>query len=262
VIRFVVFTRQQLCCPTAATLAVSSPSKVGQFSSEYALCPTRPGPDPLLVLLWEVGLLPHPCSQSLCFSQPLLCASLALLGGWLATPHRLSAFVAFPAFVHGEFRTENLGPCPTSILSGRFRVLPLPSMLVLDYNSLIMLFNFGGKWRVQFVQWLHWIMFMGLGRRVMRGACCSPVHSADSYKQLWNCLMGRNGMPLFSAWHGVRRLYMGQGSRMLQSLILIDALFSACWEKKERNSEGAFFPKAGHTLLAVPHGFLLAVRCN
>jgi hypothetical protein len=62
---------------------------------------------------------------------------------------------------------------------------------------------------------------------------------------------------------------------MLQSLILIDSLSSASWEKKrkrkkkkkrerEREREmarGLFFPRAGHALLAVPHRIFMAVRC-
>jgi hypothetical protein len=58
---------------------------------------------------------------------------------------------------------------------------------------------------------------------------------------------------------------------MLQSLILIDALSSACWEKKKKKKEkkrkkkwlGAFFPgtEVRHTLLAVPR-WIFAVRCN
>jgi hypothetical protein len=46
-------------------------------------------------------------------------------------------------------------------------------------------------------------------------------------------------------WCGIKRLSTGWGSRMSQSLILIGALSSACWEKKEkkgeRNGQGAFF---------------------
>jgi hypothetical protein len=42
---------------------------------------------------------------------------------------------------------------------------------------------------------------------------------------------------LFSLQRGVRRLSMGYGSRISQGLILIDALFSTCWEKKERRKK-------------------------
>jgi hypothetical protein len=47
---------------------------------------------------------------------------------------------------------------------------------------------------------------------------------------------------------------------MSHSLILIDALSSACLEKekkKDRNSQGAL---VGHALLAVQHGIIAAVR--
>jgi hypothetical protein len=33
-------------------------------------------------------------------------------------------------------------------------------------------------------------------------------------------------------------------------------------KKEEKLSGGVFFPRAGHTLLAVLHGFFTAVRCN
>jgi hypothetical protein len=48
---------------------------------------------------------------------------------------------------------------------------------------------------------------------------------------------------------------------MLQSLILIDALSSADWEKKKRKikkkreTAGGLFSQAGHILLAVPWDF-------
>jgi hypothetical protein len=50
---------------------------------------------------------------------------------------------------------------------------------------------------------------------------------------------------------------------MLQSLILIDSLSSACWEKKkERNFWGPFFLglEAGHALLAMLQGIFVAVK--
>jgi hypothetical protein len=54
---------------------------------------------------------------------------------------------------------------------------------------------------------------------------------------------------------------------MSQSLIFIDALSSACWEKKmrERKPEkqpGAFFPgpEAGYALLVVQHWIFMTVR--
>jgi hypothetical protein len=57
---------------------------------------------------------------------------------------------------------------------------------------------------------------------------------------------------------------------MSQSLILVDALSSACWEKKEKKRKkkekwpGPFFPgpEARHALLAVLAGIFVAVRCN
>jgi hypothetical protein len=56
---------------------------------------------------------------------------------------------------------------------------------------------------------------------------------------------------------------------MLQSLILIDALSSACWEKekkkeRERNGGGggAFFPQGWTCLAGVLCGIFAAVSCN
>jgi hypothetical protein len=52
---------------------------------------------------------------------------------------------------------------------------------------------------------------------------------------------------------------------MSQSLILIDALSSACLEKKKKKEAArGFLPRAGgwHILLAVPGGIFVAVRCN
>jgi hypothetical protein len=42
-------------------------------------------------------------------------------------------------------------------------------------------------------------------------------------------------------WCGVRRLSTVYGYRMSQSLILIDALFFACWEKKKRDTARELF---------------------
>jgi hypothetical protein len=74
--------------------------------------------------------------------------------------------------------------------------------------------------------------------------CCLPVHSAGLHKQFWNRLAGRNGTSLFSVQCGIGRLSMRWGSRMIQSWILIDALSSAYWEKKN---------KGRYALLAVQH---------
>jgi hypothetical protein len=68
---------------------------------------------------------------------------------------------------------------------------------------------------------------------------------ASSFEASWQ---GEIGL-LFSVLCKIGRLSMGWGYRMSQSLILIDALSSACWGKKtqekkkkqrERNHQGAF----------------------
>jgi hypothetical protein len=58
---------------------------------------------------------------------------------------------------------------------------------------------------------------LGVGKRVT----CSSVHSAVLCRQLWSQLAGRIGPAFFS-------MQCGQGSRMSQSLILIDAVSSKC----------------------------------
>jgi hypothetical protein len=72
----------------------------------------------------------------------------------------------------------------------------------------------------------------GVHRLVMCGALCLFIHSTDLHKQLWNQPVARNGMPLFSVQRDLVCLSKGQGSRMLESLIQIDALSSAYSEKK------------------------------
>jgi hypothetical protein len=53
---------------------------------------------------------------------------------------------------------------------------------------------------------------------------------------------------------------------MLQSLILIDALSSACWEKEEYKKKSGTAGVTGiflrYRLLAVLCGIFVAVRCN
>jgi hypothetical protein len=50
---------------------------------------------------------------------------------------------------------------------------------------------------------------------------------------------------------------------MLQISILIDALSSACLEKKKKTETASgLFPRVGHALLVVPHGVFMATRCN
>jgi hypothetical protein len=88
---------------------------------------------------------------------------------------------------------------------------------------------------VQFAQGLCWTMFPGVGRGVTCGAYCSPVGSADLYRQLWNQLAGWNSMLLFPRQTlpgtgfsvvSIGMLSMGKGSRMSQCSILVDALSS------------------------------------
>jgi hypothetical protein len=106
--------------------SVPPPARWGNSVFHAAFCSRDQLQDPPSPLLWEVDLSPHPHSQPLCFSQPLLGAScnfvwlachptpalslyalpdlcwvlLALLGGWLVAPSLLSAFAALSVLVH------------------------------------------------------------------------------------------------------------------------------------------------------------------
>jgi hypothetical protein len=60
----------------------------------------------------------------------------------------LSAFAAFPVFVHWVFGGKSLAPCPASYLCGRFSFPPLPPLSVLNYSSLFMFFSFAGQFRM------------------------------------------------------------------------------------------------------------------
>jgi hypothetical protein len=126
VVRFVVFTRQQVCCTTTVTLCghlspptparcelapqgVNLPRKVGQFSCEY-----------------------HP--QSLDTSSGFHLNPT--WGGWLVTQTLLSAFVPCPnlcsllvtlsVLLVFPLFTESLVPSSIPILWGRFNIPPHP----------------------------------------------------------------------------------------------------------------------------------------
>jgi hypothetical protein len=188
----VVFTRQQLHCPTAATLFGQLLSQQGWAIQIWVLPQSQETSLEIHTIpFWEVDLSPHPYSQPLCLPSPLLGASWAPLGGWFVTPPQLSVFVTFPAFVHWEFGS-----------------LPQPHSLVLDCNSLFMLFSFVGGGEFNLPRCCAGLCSQEIGRRVSCGSCCSPVCSAGLCKQFWNWPVGRNGMLLFSVWWGIGRVSM------------------------------------------------------
>jgi hypothetical protein len=49
-------------------------------------------------------------------------------------------------FIHWEFVIESSAPCSPPVLWGRFTILPLPLLSVLDYSLLFTLFSFVGGW--------------------------------------------------------------------------------------------------------------------
>jgi hypothetical protein len=57
--------------------------------------------------------------------------------------------------------------------------------------------------------------------------------NASSFGSVW----WKKCCHFFSVWCGIGRLSMGQGSRMFQSLILMDALSSAYWENKRKKKK-------------------------
>jgi hypothetical protein len=145
----------------------------------------------------------------------------------------LSAFAALLVFVHWEFGTESLTPCPTPILHGRFSVLPPPLLLVLKYSLLLMFFSFAGG-IIQSAQGLCWIIFSGeMDRFVTCGTWLLPVCSAVSYKQLWSCLAGRKASFFFfsAAWH--REVFHGLGVQDVTEFDSDWCSISACWEKEK-----------------------------
>jgi hypothetical protein len=136
VVRAVVFTRQQLCCPSAATLVSSSLSKVGQFS--FAYCPLSHE-----FSSGMVGLLPHTCSQPLCLFSPLLGASSSF--GWLAYHPKPAPSLYCFSHIHSlRVWHWEFGSLPHPHSLGRFSVPSLPSLMVLDYSLLFILFIFVG----------------------------------------------------------------------------------------------------------------------
>jgi hypothetical protein len=156
VVSVVVFSRQQLCCSSAAALVSSFPSKVGQFSFEC--CPLS--------------------QRSVLGSPPAFFWSLLDASGssrWLACcPTLLSAFAALWCITESlVLRVQFLAPTLTvqkweiysllhPLLQGRFNVPPPLPMLVLDYSFLFMVFSFAGGCSVcsvtvlDFFPWVGW----------------------------------------------------------------------------------------------------------
>jgi hypothetical protein len=171
--------------------------------------------------LWEVSLLPHPCSQ------PLL--------------------LFLPSF------TESLAPCPTPVHQGQVQCSTPPLMLMLDYNLLFMLFSFFGG-RSNLPRRCAGLCSLGVGRGVMCGAFCSHAVSADLCRQLWNWLVGKNGVLLFSRQTlpvigfgaaGHKKAFHRLG---VQDIAKFDSgwcsIFCLFKEKKGEKWPGAFYPRA------------------
>jgi hypothetical protein len=121
--------------------------------------------DPLPLLVWEVVCHPAPalnfCCLSRSYSLRVLCWEFCSL--------------------------------PHPFLQGSFQILPQPPLLVLDYSLLFLCLIF--VWEFQSAQGMHWLMFPGVGREVMHGAWCSPVHLPNHTQAcLESVVAGRNGV--------------------------------------------------------------------
>jgi hypothetical protein len=110
-----VFSRWQLCCPTALNLVISSPSKVEQFSFEY--CPLSHETSSKIYLLPHFGRLaccPSP-ALSLCASLNLCSVLAAPLGGWLVAPSLTLSLCCFSFTESLALRCQLLGQLPFSV---------------------------------------------------------------------------------------------------------------------------------------------------
>jgi hypothetical protein len=99
------------------------PARWGNSVLNTALVPQYQLQDPPSAPLWEVGLLPHPCSQPLCLSRPLLCASSSCgrLTCHPILPPPCSAFVSFPTSAGCQWLLWEVG---LSLYSSEFATLP------------------------------------------------------------------------------------------------------------------------------------------
>jgi hypothetical protein len=120
------------------------------------------------------------------------------LGGGLP---QLSAFAAFPMFVHWEF-----GSLPHPVLQGGFSVAPPPPLSVLEFTIYVFQFCWGG---FSLPRGCAGFCSQGMGREVSHGVLCSPVHSANSHaSRFWASSSGVKWCQLFPVHHGVGRLSM------------------------------------------------------
>jgi hypothetical protein len=140
--RFWSHGTQAICfCTLVAILDLSellfSPAR-NCVTLELQLClvsSTCPPPQKVEHFSFECFLLAQQISSGIHY--------LSCFGDSLLPCPPLSAFTAFPVFVHWEFSAESLAPSPTSILQDRFSIPP-PLLLVLDYSSLFMFLSFVG----------------------------------------------------------------------------------------------------------------------
>jgi hypothetical protein len=180
VVRAVVFARQQLCYPTAATLFGWLLPQQGWVIQFWVLPSVSwdqlwdPPPAPL----WEVSLSPYPCFQSLLLFPHSFTESLALRVQLLAPPPLSQADSVFHPHLFDQCYITICYLC-FAVLLGAGRGISLPR-------------SSAG------------LCSQGTGKGVGHGMWCSLVYSADSCKQLWSQLEGKNGMLLLLARCSIR----------------------------------------------------------
>jgi hypothetical protein len=150
----IVFTKQQLHCPTVLTLSgLLLPQQGPAIQFEY--CPqsqeTSSG-----IQYWpcfgRLACCPTP-ALSLC-ALPHLCSVLVRLLWEVVLslhPHSQPLFLFLPSF------TESLAPWSIPILWGRLSVPPHPCCWFAVYTLVLL------ERGIQSAQWLCWIMFLGGG---------------------------------------------------------------------------------------------------
>jgi hypothetical protein len=228
---------------------------------------------------WSNSVLSTACSQYPETISPI--HHIYALGDWLFTAPPLSAFVPLPTFVSWYFGSLVVWIVTLLLLSAfvacltfvcwDFGSLPQPHPLRLVQHSTQLpqftahAFQFCFWWGDQSAQGLCWIMVPRMDRGVACSACCSPVGFADLPRQLWNWLVGRNGIPLFSrqtlglgsVQRGIGKLSMVYEYRMSQDLLLF-------WIKKikKREKQKTLFHRADIPYCLWCAGIFLTVKCN
>jgi hypothetical protein len=170
-----------IALPLQLCEASSSHSKVGQSVLSTTLSPMRLTQLPTTPPLWEVGLLPHPCSQH------LLLARLSLLRVQLLWEVGLSPHPCFPVLIPCHtfaFPSWEFGSLPHPIFPRLVQHSTPPPLSVVDYNSLFMFLSFVLGWGCNLPRGCTGLCSQGMSGGVTCSAWCLPVGSTDLCRQL------------------------------------------------------------------------------